>query len=52
MIPIDIAIDMIVKIHDKLIPFTELSKSERGIMISKTPATVFDEEMIGAIAHT
>ena len=27
MIPIEIAMEMIVKIQDKLIPFTELSKS-------------------------
>ena len=52
MIPIDKAIDMIVNIHDRLIPLTELPKSERGIMISRTPATVFSEDMIGAIAQT
>ena len=52
IMPIEMAIDMIVNIHERLIPFTELSKSERGIITSRTPATVFSEEMIGAIAHT
>ena len=52
MIPIEIAMEMIVNIHERLIPFTELSKSDRGIIISRTPATVFSEEMIGAMAQT
>ena len=52
MIPMEIAIEIIVNIHERLIPFTELSKSERGIMISRTPATVFSDEMIGAMAQT
>ena len=52
MIPMEIAMEMIVKIQDKLIPFTELSKSERGIMISRTPDTVFAEDITGAMAQT
>ena len=52
IIPIEMAIDMIVKIHERLIPFTELSKSERGIITSSTPDTVFSEEIIGAMAQT
>ena len=52
MMPMEMAIEMIVKIHERLIPFTELSKSDLGIIISRTPATVFSEEMIGAMAQT
>ena len=52
MIPMEIAMEMIVKIHERLIPFTELTKSDFGIMISKTPATVFEDEMTGAMAQT
>ena len=52
MMPIEIAIEMIVNIHERLIPLTELSKSEYGIMISIMPATVFSEDIIGEIAQT
>ena len=48
----EIAIEMIVNIQERLIPLTELSKSERGIMISNTPATVLLDDMIGAMAQT
>ena len=52
MIPMESAIEMIVNIHERLIPLTELSKSERGIIISKTPATVLEDEITGAMAQT
>ena len=52
MMPIEIAIDMIVKIQLRDIPLTEDSKSARGILSSRMPATVFSEDMIGAMAQT
>ena len=51
-IPIEIAIEIMVNIHERLIPLTVPAKSDLGIVISSMPETVFSEDMIGAMAHT
>ena len=51
-IPIEIAIETIVNIQERLMPFNEPWKSSLGIMISRIPDTVFSEEIIGEMAQT
>ena len=47
-----IAIETIVNIQERLMPFNEPWKSSLGIMISRIPDTVFSEEIIGEMAQT
>ena len=49
MMPIEIAIEKIVNIHESDMPLTVDSKSSRGIITSSMPATVFSDDMMGAI---
>jgi len=52
MTAVDTAIEKIVNIQERDIPFTVDLKSASGILTSSIPATVFSEDRIGAIAQT